>query len=360
MSKNIYKLIASCILMFVVLVFLCRCSGESSLNQTSGSVSAKKIIMVTDQAGLGDQGFNDSGWSGARRAAEDFKLKADFIESSEQADYVPNLSIAARKADVVIAMGYLMKDAVRQVAPLYPKTSFIFIDGKVEIANVASYDFKGEEATFLAGFIAAGVSRNKKLGVINGMDIPPVIAYEYGFRSGTAFANEILNTNVTVARLTVGSFDDPVRGKSLARNLLGSGCDIILQIAGNSGIGVIELFRQVKTPEYLISSDIDIEDVIPGRVLTCVMKRFDNAVYNAISDYIKGKFNAGCHIIGLKEDAVGITEMRHTSALISRDTVRLLDRIKLIVKENGFKVPANEEEFNKMDFKALAQKVSRK
>jgi basic membrane protein A len=360
MSRNIYKLVVSCILIFVVLVFLCRCSLDKNSKKTAGSINSIKIIMVTDQAGLGDQGFNDSGWSGASRAAKNFGLKADFIESGEQADYVPNLSIAARKADVVIAMGYLMKDAVAQVAPLYPKTSFIFIDGKIEIANVASYDFKGEEATFLAGFIAADVSRNKKLGVINGMDIPPVIAYEYGFRSGVAFANKILNTNVTVSRLTVGSFDDPVKGKSLARNLLGSGHDIILQIAGNSGIGVIELFKQVKTPEYLISSDIDIEDMIPGRVLTCVMKRFDNAVYNAVSDYVKGNFKTGYHIIGLREDAVGITGMRHTSSLVSRDIMQLLDTIKLIIKENGFKVPSDKAEFSKADFKALAQKVSRK
>lgn len=360
MSKNIYKLIVSCILMLVVLVFLCRCSSREVAEKTAENSNIKKIIVVTDQAGLGDQGFNDSGWAGACRAAKDFNLKADFIESGEQADYVPNISIAAKKADVVIAMGYLMKDAVGQVAPQYPKTSFIFIDGKVEAPNVASYDFKGQEATFIAGFIAAGLSKTGKLGVINGMDIPPVIAYEYGFRSGAAFANEILKTRATISRLTVGSFDDPVKGKSLARNLLGSGHDIILQIAGNSGIGVIELFKQIKTKEYLISSDIDIEDAIPGKVLTCVMKRFDNAVFNAVSDYIKGKFNTGYHIIGLKEDAVGITTMKHTSNLISKENILLLDKVEKIIRDGGFKVPANEAEFNKADFKALAKNVASK
>ena len=360
MSKNAYKVIVTFVLMFVLLVFLCRCGGETKVDSFSADQGRKKVIMVTDQAGLGDQGFNDSGWAGAQKAAKEFNLDADFIESSEQADYIPNLSIAARKADVVVAMGFLMKDAVAKVAPVYPKTRFIFIDGRVEARNVASFDFKGEEASFIAGYLAASVSKNKKIGIVNGMDIPPVLAYEYGFRSGITLFSVINKVELKVTRLTVGSFDDPVKGKSLAQNLLNSGCDLILQIAGNSGIGVIELFKQIKMPGYLISSDIDIEDQVPGRVLTCVMKRFDNAVYNALANFVRGDFKGGYYIIGLKENAVGITDMRHTSGLISKDTAETIRRIEALLRDGKISVPPDEDRFKSADFKSIAELVSKR
>jgi basic membrane protein A len=144
--------------------------------------------------------------------------------------------------------------------------------------------------------------------------------------------------------MTVGDFNDPVKGKSLGRSLLSHGSDVIIQIAGNSGIGVIELFKNNNGPALLISSDIDIEDDIPGKVLTCVMKRLDNAVYSAIKNIIEDKFEPGYYNIGLQEDAVGITNMRHTKKLINPDVLTAVNKLEEILKKGKFKVPASEKE----------------
>ncbi len=352
--KNYYKFGLSLFFTALVIVFLTNCGGSEAPSEEAAK-GQLSLIMVTDQAGLGDHGFNDSGWAGVNRAVKDFGIKANFIQSSEQADYVPNLSIAAKKADVVVAMGFLMKDAVIEVAPKYPDTKFIFIDGKIEGSNIASFDFKGEEAAFLSGFISAGVSRSGKLGVVKGMDIPPVLALEYGYRAGVMVAKTNLNRNLGVKDMTVGSFNDPVKGKSLARNLMSDGSDVIFQIAGNSGIGVIELFKNTKRPGFLISSDIDIEDKIPGKVLTCVMKRFDNAVYNATKEIVDGNFTPGYFNIGLKEGAVELTPMKHTKSLIDPEVLKKADVLKAAIIKGQITVPSTEDSFERVDFSTFAQ-----
>lgn len=352
MNRNYFKLTAAAGFFVFVLFFLANCSSKESAENNKLGESAVSVIVVTDQAGLGDNGFNDSGWAGVQRAVKDFAVKGNFIQSNEQADYIPNLSIAAGKADIVVAMGFLMIDALKKVAPKFPDTKFIFIDGRVEGANIASFDFKGEEASFLAGFLAAGVSRSGKLGIVKGMDIPPVLALEYGFRGGVKAAEEYLNRNITVYDMTVGDFNDPVKGKSLARNLISRGCDVIIQIAGNSGLGVIELFKKTERPGLLISSDMDIEDEIPGRVLTCVMKRFDNAVYNAIKAVIEDKFEAGYYNIGLREEAVGITDMRHTRKLLEPRVLKKTDELKNSIMEGRITPPNNKNRYEKADYRS--------
>jgi len=349
MKRKFYSVLA----IIILSVFLLFCGGEDGDTETDESKMT--VIMITDQAGLGDQGFNDSGWAGVKRAVEEFHLNASFVESNEQADYIPNITIAAQKADIIITMGYLMIDATKDVAPRYPNKHFIFIDGKVEAPNVASFDFKGEEASFLSGVIAADVSRSGKIGIINGMDIPPVLAYEYGFRSGIKAAGYLYDRNFDIHRNTIGSFNDPVKGKSLARNLLNQGCDVILQIAGNSGIGVIELFKQLEKPGFLISSDINIEEEIPGRVLTCVMKRFDVAVYNAIREAVQKKFKPGYFNIGLEDGAVGITEMKYTKKFVDPETLNALDKLKSLIIDGKLIVPATKEDFENFRYEALAQ-----
>ena len=138
MRTNGMKFIASIIILILALYLLCDCTDKADTNNTKKK--SLSVIMVTDQAGLGDHGFNDSGWAGLQRAAREFDLKIEFIQSQEQADYIPNLAIASGKADIVVAMGFLMSDAVRIAAMKSGGSKFIFIDGKVEAPRVESYE----------------------------------------------------------------------------------------------------------------------------------------------------------------------------------------------------------------------------
>ena len=154
------------------IVFAVSCSKPPSNQTTAKPVEPAaagktfQVIMITDVGGLGDKGFNDAGWAGCQDAKKRIetlggKCEIKTIESREQTDYTENISLAAERADAVVALGFLMVDSMTQVAKKYPNKPFILTDGKVECPNVASVVFKEEEGGFLAGLLAAFVTPNR-------------------------------------------------------------------------------------------------------------------------------------------------------------------------------------------------------
>ena len=297
-----------------------------------------KVVVLTDSAGLGDKGFNDVCWQGVQRARQDFGLSAQFVQSREQADYVANLSLAAQNADAVVTLGYLYADAVSQVAPQFPGAYFIHIEGDIPGRNVASFDFKSEEGGFMAGLVAGLFTRTKKVGVVSGIEIPPVVAYVSGFQAGMKTAEkqrgEALETIVT----SVGSFNDPVKGKSLARALIDQRVDVIFRAAGNSGIGVLEAAKDA-TGVYLVAEDLDIDAEYPGKVLASVLKRMDLAIYGALQDLVKGTFQGGHRWLGAAEGGVDITEMKYSRQLFKGEDLARIEKAHNLLKQGKIGIP---------------------
>ncbi len=224
--------------LFLLFFLAVGCGADEESSKTRDSSAPFRVVMVMDMAGLGDKGFNDAGWAGVQRAVAELGIEANTLQSNEQADYVPNLGLAAQQADAVVAMGFLMIDAVKRVAPLYPETVFIFVDGEIPGENIASFDFKAQEGAYLAGILAAMTSRAGKVGCVLGMDIPPVRAYEAGYRAGVLTVNRLEGRQVDYVSATVGDFNNPSRGKALTQGLLAQGADVVLQLAGNTGLVV--------------------------------------------------------------------------------------------------------------------------
>lgn len=311
-------------------------------------------ILITDVGGLGDKGFNDSGWAGCleaqKRLAEQGKrIAVKFIESEEQTDYLANLNTASERADVVIALGFLIADAVEQVARYNPATRYIFIDGQVKGANIASFDFHANEAAFLAGLLSAYVTETGVAGVMPGMDIPPVEAFAAGFRAGFLTGGRTRGREVKIHSTTIGSFDDPVKAKSIAVTLINQNADILFQLAGNSGLGVIEAVKDQPGRVFAIGVDIDQDDLAPGKILTSVLKRMDRIVADQIVAAYEGKFQSGIYTVGLKDGAVGLTDMRHTKSLVPEEALTVMQWARQAIAAGQFAVPktyAELETFN--------------
>ena len=142
------------------------------------------VTMVTDTAGIGDQNFNDLAKLGGDRAAEELGVTFEIQESQTQADYVPNLTAGAEAGQLTIAVGALLGDAVAEVAPQFPDSSFAILDGVVEQPNVYSIVFREQEGGFLAGVLGALASQTGVLGVVGGIRVPPVLRYEVGYVAG--------------------------------------------------------------------------------------------------------------------------------------------------------------------------------
>jgi len=302
-----------------------------------------RVIVLTDAAGLGDRGFNDVCWEGVQKAKKDFGVSARFLQSREQAEYVPNLTLAADKADIVVTLGYLFVDSLKQVAPYFPKTRFIHIEGDIASDNLACFDFRSEEGGFLAGLVAGLYTKKMMVGAVAGMDIPPVEAYVSGFRAGVKTAEKARGAGIEAIVAFAGSFNDPVKGKSLAKAMIDKGVDVIFRVAGNTGVGVTEAVKSA-SGVCLIAEDLDQDGAIPGRVLTSALKRMDLAVYGAIRDVGEGKFKAGHFWLGAAEGAIDITEMKYTRQLFSPADLARIEKARTLLRQGKLAVPGRSGE----------------
>jgi basic membrane protein A len=307
------------------------------------------VTMVTDTGGLGDQSFNDGTWAGVQRAVEELGVTAKLIQSFEQADYVPNLSTAAAESDVVLAVGFLMQDALETVAPQYPDTHFLGIDidyGDMVIPNVKTYTFREEEAAFLVGFLAAAMTKSNTVGFIGGIPIPPVQRFEWGYTAGIQAYNTLHGGNV---RLLIGytqSFGDVAAGKSMTEAQFSQGADISFAAAGACGLGTFDAAQSRGEGFWAIGVDLDQDHIAPGSILASAVKRIDNAAFYGILDSYEGYFVGGHEVLGFKEDGAGISPMTYTRHMVPDWIIVQLAGLRALVVEGAFEVPDTLEKLN--------------
>ncbi len=305
------------------------------------------VTFVTDTGGLGDKSFNDSAWAGVEMAVKQYGITANIIQSYEQSDYVPNLSAAAQISDAVVAVGFLIKEAVERVAPQYPNTKFIFIDGSIKnIPNVESYIFDQQQGGFLVGYIAAAMSKTGKVGAVCGMPIPPVKSYLFGYKAGVKTYNILHGKNVQVLSGYVGSFDDPSAGKAMTESQISAGADIVFQLAGLSGLGVIDAMRDQPKGYFAIGADQDQDYLAPGHVLVSAMKRVDIGVFDGIKSVIDGTFKGKTFTLSLNNGGIGISPMTYTKQLVPKSIFHQLDILENMIRKGKLIIPQTKAEFD--------------
>jgi basic membrane protein A len=327
----------------------------SSCCQTFESEGSLIVTLVTDTSGIGDKGFNEIAWKGLMKARDELGIVIKKIESSDPANYIKNLATAARYGDLTIANGFLILDAMKEVAVLYPQYDFVFIDGVIDSENVASYTFRSQEVGFLAGVLAAGMSNTHRTGILKGMNIPPVETFEFGFKAGARCADLTWGTETDVKSLTAGDFNDPQKGFSITSQFINDERDIVFQLAGATALGAINAIKGSKRPAYLIGVDLDQDDEIPGKVLTSAMKRIDVVVYQAIKAKLENKFQGGHFSVGIKEGALSLTDMRHTKSLIPDEIHLAIERAQELIIGQKVKLPVNDEQLAKFQAVELGE-----
>lgn len=335
---------------------------------------AFKVIMVSDVGGLGDKSFNDGTWAGVLRARDKYGIDVQVIQSKEQSDYVDNLSNAAKEADVVIAVGFMMSNALFDVAPQYPATKFIGIDiappegGKVP-KNVQLFLFKEQESAFFVGYLAAAMTKTGKVGFIGGIAIPPVERFRYGYMAGVKTYNDIYGENVEVIVGYTESFTDAAKGKSMALAQYAEGADIIFAAAGACGNGVIDAAKEKSLKLYGIDANANLATVIdkyfekgegyfaigvdsdqdymaPGYVLASAQKRVDNASYKGVSDAYRNRFRGGVRVLGVQDDGVSLSQMKYTKGLVPARVLAEIEYLNYAIKSGLLVVPDNENDLN--------------
>jgi basic membrane protein A len=306
-------------------------------------VAEKKIViaMVTDQHGLGDQGFNDITWAGIQKAVQDFNAEAKILESSEQAQYVPNLtSLAQEKDDLIVGVGFLLVDAMKEVATAFPDQKFALVDADVGMPNVRGLVFREQEGSFLGGVMAGMLTKTNKIGVLGGMEIPPVVRWISGFQAGVKTVNPQAEVMVSYA----GSFADPAKGKEIALSLYDQGADIVFEVGGGSGVGAYQAAAERGEGVYVMGSDRCKDDLAPNNALPDVVKRVDVAVYDAAKAVIDGTFTGGEHTLGLKEGGMGLCDKTYPS--LPDDVKAMIEKAQQMIIDGKIVPPQTMEELS--------------
>lgn len=326
--------------------------GESeggTTGRAANSGQSFKAAMVTDMGGIDDQSFNSASWEGLKRAQGEIGIeKPRYLESKEQADYKTNLSsLADQKNDLVFAVGFMMEDALKDIAPKYSNTKFAIIDGSAPagadgkaLPNTVSLKFREEEGSFLAGYLAGRMSKTGTIGFVGGMESALIKKFEVGFYAGARTANP----KIAVIPKYVGSWTDNSKGQLIANTMFDQHADIIFAAAGKSGLGVLDAANERGAGYYAIGVDSDQDHIHPGRVLTSMMKGVDAAVFDTVKQAKEGQWTPGEHTFGIKEGGIHLSPMTYTKKDVPPDVLSKIDALSKMISEGKVKVPSTEED----------------
>ncbi|HEX4929422.1 MAG TPA: BMP family ABC transporter substrate-binding protein [Gaiellaceae bacterium] len=287
---------------------------EPAATTTEAAGPALKIGLVTDIGGLDDRSFNFLANKGLEQAETELGVTGRVVVSKSNADYVPNLSsLAKQDYDLVIAVGFLMADAVDTVAKRYPDVNFAIIDYAQETlkskpTNVRGLLFKEQEAGYLVGYLAGLVTKQEAgsrqvIGSVGGLKIPPVDRYIAGYQAGAKAANPAIETLNAYSQ----DFVDQAKCKEAALDQIGRGARVIFQVAGQCGLGALSAAQEKNVRGIGVDAD---QAYLGEHVLTSALKKVDVAVFQTVQAVEDGSFQGGENtVFDVASGGVGLGEV---------------------------------------------------
>jgi len=351
------------LLLLISLIF----AGQACNRGSYGADDPSKIRVgiVFDIGGKDDRSFNAAAWAGVKCAESGMTPDAKTscgkpplnvivrdVEPGNPVSIEPAMrAFAERGYDLVIGVGFAQGPIMQAVAKDYPKIHFAIIDGvifeddgKTPKANVASLVFKEHEGSYLVGLIAGMTSKTNTIGFIGGMDIGLIHRFEGGYEQGAKAANPNIQVIQNYVGVTDSAWNNPGKGKEIALAQIGKGADVIFTAAGNSGLGAFDAVEQAgkdsngQATHFVIGVDSNQNMVKPGFVLTSMVKRVDNAVYDIVKDVVNHKFQNGFHVFGLDTEGVGYVMDSNNQRLISPQTLQAAEEAKKKIVSGEIKV----------------------
>jgi len=301
--------------------------GQASAQETTPAI-------VYDLGGKFDKSFNEAAYNGAERFKKETGVEYREFEIQNESQREQALRNFARRGySPIIAMSFSQEEPLKKVAAEFPDIKFGIVDAVVDLPNVRSIVFKEHEGSYLVGMAAALASKTGKIGFVGGMDIPLIRKFACGYVEGAKAANPDIEVFQNMTGDTGAAWNDPVKGGELARSQMERGADVIYHAAGGTGIGVLQ--AAADAGKLGIGVDSNQNHLHPGSVLTSMLKRVDNAVYNTFMDAHQGKWTAGVQNLGLAEEGVGWALDEHNQSLVT-------DEMKAKVEEAAAKIAAGE------------------
>ncbi|MDF2231946.1 BMP family ABC transporter substrate-binding protein [Albimonas sp. CAU 1670] len=295
-----------------------------------------KPAVIYDHGGKFDKSFNEAAYTGAEKFKTDTGIEYQEFEIQNDAQREQALRrFAQRGADPIVAIGFSFAAALEKVAPEFPDSHFAIVDMVVDQPNVRSIVFKEEEGSYLVGIMAAMASKTGKVGFIGGMDIPLIRKFECGYKGGVASVGDT-QVLANMTGTTPAAWNDPARGTELAKSQFAEGADVVYHAAGGTGIGVIQ--AAADEGKLAIGVDSNQNGLVPGSVLTSMLKRVDVAVYDTFMDVKNGEWTSGFEVFGLAEDGVGVAMDDNNASLVSTEMLNAVEAAKAKIIAGDVKV----------------------
>jgi len=288
--------------------------GAAATFATSATLAVAEPALIFDLGGKFDKSFNELAFAGAERWAADTGNSFREIELQSEAQREQALRRFAEAGNNPIVMaGFAFASALGDVAADYPDTKFTIIDMVVDAPNVRSVVFKEHEGSYLVGMMAAKASKSGTVGFIGGMDVPLIRRFACGYAQGVKAVNADIKVVANMTGTTPAAWNDPVKGSELTKAQISQGADVIYAAAGGTGVGVL----QTAADENILSVGVDSNQnyMHPGKVLTSMTKKVDNAVYDAFTD--GADMETGFRVMGLNNRGVGFAMDEHNAGLVS-------------------------------------------
>ncbi len=225
------------------------------------------VGLVTDVGEIDDRSFNQSAWKGVKMAAEQLDAEIKYIETRDAKDYGANIDLFTRNGyDVVVTVGFALGEATARAAQRYPRVRFVGVD-QFQVAprkNLAGLVFHEDQSGFLAGALAALLTKSGTIAAVFGTDlVPPVVKFKKGYVAGARYVNpdiKVLSTSHP-GGLDV-AFTDPEWGAATAKQALDQGADVIFGAGGKTGNGcLVEVAAHAG--KYCIGVDSDQWNTLP-------------------------------------------------------------------------------------------------
>jgi basic membrane protein A len=319
-------------------------AGSPAMSRPAGAqrivrAPAINVGLVTDKGGLNDKSFNHLADLGLLRAESSLGISGSVLQSKTAADYQPNLTkFAQQKKSLVIAVGFLMENALYHVAKTYTSEHFAIIDGApaddkgntVNLPNVANLFFKPEQSGYLVGVIAGLLEKrhlgpkpdHNTVGSIAGANFIAVTAYNCGYQEGVWSVDPSAKVLID---FDDGTFQNTANAKAIGQKQISKGADILFQVDGGAGLGYLQAAQAAH--KYGIGVDAD-QDYLGDYVLTSALKKVDQAVFVTIKRLKAGNFHAGDNYFSLSNGATGFaTDTHHVPASVKNRALAIAKKI---------------------------------
>ena len=307
--------------------FMQKClGGAAGLAMMAGAAIAEPALMY-DLGGKFDKSFNEAAYNGAKRWAEETGESYREIEVTSEAQRV---QFATRLAEggfnPIVVLGFANASTMEEVAPKYPDTKFAIIDVNwLDIPNLEQISFAEHEGSYLVGMMAAMASETGTVGFVGGMDVPLIRHFGCGYAQGAKAVNPDIKVVANMTGTTADAWNDPVKGAEITKAQISQGADVVYAAAGGTGVGVLQAAADANI--LSIGVDSNQNHLHPGQVLTSMLKRVDNAVYDVFSAGVDG-FEPGVKIMGLDNEGVDYALDDNNAELVSDEMKAAVDEAK--------------------------------